>query len=66
MSRRHAATKREVLPDPRFGDKLVIRPVQQSQGWGLKKLGFGIEVPDIAENTMDTLETRALWSRFGL
>ena len=50
----------------RFGDKLVIRPVQQSQGWGLKKLGFGIEVPDIAENTMDTLETRALWSRFGL
>ena len=50
----------------RFGDKLVIRPVQQSQGWGLKKLGFGIEVPDITENTMDTLETRALWSRFGL
>lgn len=50
----------------RFGDKLVIRPVQQAQGWGLKRLGFGIEVPDIAENTMDTLETRALWSRFGL
>ncbi len=25
MSRRHAATKREVLPDPRFGDKLVTK-----------------------------------------
>lgn len=50
----------------RYGEKLVIRPVAPAQGWGLKKLGFGIEVPDIAGNTMDALETRALWSRFGL
>lgn len=50
----------------RYGEKLVIRTVAPAQGWGLKKLGFGIEVPDIAGNTMDALETRALWSRFGL
>lgn len=50
----------------RFGEKLVVKTVAPAQGWGLKKLGFGIEVPDIAENTMDALETRALWSRFGL
>ena len=55
----------QVLED-RFGDKLVLRTIAPAQGWGLKKLGFGIEVPDIAENTMNTLETRALWSRFGL
>ena len=50
----------------RFGEKLVIRNVTPAQAWGLKKLGFGAEVPDIAGNTMDALETRALWSRFGL
>lgn len=50
----------------RYGEKLVIRNVAPAQGWGLKKLGFGIEATDIAGNTMDTLETRALWSRFGL
>ena len=50
----------------RYGEKLVIRTISPAQGWGLKKLGFGVEVPDIAGNTMDALETRALWSRFGL
>jgi len=50
----------------RFGDKLVIKTIPPSQGWGLKKLGFGIEVSDIAGNSMGALETRALWSRFGL
>ena len=50
----------------RFGEKLVIRPVTASQGWGLRKLAFGAQVPDIAANAMDALETRALWSRFGL
>lgn len=50
----------------RFGDKLVVRNVAPSQGWGLKRLGFGVQVPDIAGNTVDALETRAMWSRFGL
>jgi signal peptide peptidase SppA len=54
-----------VLKD-RFGEKLVIRTVAPAQGWGLKKLGFGTEVSDIAGNTLDALETRAMWSRFGL
>lgn len=55
----------QVLKD-RFGEKLVIRNVAPAQGWGLKKLGLGAEVSDIAGNTMDALEMRALWSRFGL
>ena len=50
----------------RFGEKLVLRNVAPSQGWGLKRLGFGVQVPDIAGNTVDALETRAMWSRFGL
>ena len=50
----------------RFGDKLVVRTVSPAQGWGFKRLGFGAQVADIAGNTMDALETRALWSRFGL
>jgi signal peptide peptidase SppA len=50
----------------RFGEKLVIRNVSPAQGWGLKRLGFGAQVPDIAANAVDALETRALWSRFGL
>lgn len=50
----------------KFGDKLVLRTVAPSQGWGLKKLGFGAQVPDFAAQALDALETRALWSRFGL
>jgi signal peptide peptidase SppA len=50
----------------RFGDKLVIRNINQPQGWGLKRLGFGAQAPDIAGAAIDALETRALWSRFGL
>lgn len=50
----------------RFGDKLVVRTVSPAQGWGLKKLGFGAQLSEIAGHTMDALETRALWSRFGL
>ena len=59
------ATLTQELKD-RFGDKLVVRTVAPSQGWGLKRLGFGVQVPDIAGNTVDALETRAMWSRFGL
>jgi signal peptide peptidase SppA len=50
----------------RFGEKVVIRNVTPHQGWGLKRLGFGAQVPDFAANALDALETRALWSRFGL
>jgi serine protease SohB len=47
----------------KFGDKVVIRTMAPSQGWGLKRLGFGAGIP---EHALDALETRALWSRFGL
>lgn len=50
----------------RFGEKVVVRPIVQPQGWGLKRLGFGTQVPDIAASALEALETRALWSRFGL
>ncbi len=47
----------------KFGDKVVIRTMAPSAGWGLKRLGFGAGIP---EHALDALETRALWSRFGL
>ncbi|WP_421693461.1 S49 family peptidase [Aestuariivirga sp.] len=50
----------------RFGDKVEIRNITPSQGWGLKRLGFGTQLTDIAGNAVDALETRAMWSRFGL
>ncbi len=54
----------------RFGEKLVIRNIAQGSGFGLKRLGFGTNSPDFAaaavSQALDTLETRALWSRFGL
>jgi len=50
----------------RFGDKVVIRTVHQPQGWGIRRLGFGVQDVDFAAHALDALETRALWSRFGL
>ena len=50
----------------RFGEKLVLRTVAPAQGWGVRRLGFGTQVPDIAGTAIEALETRALWSRFGL
>ncbi len=50
----------------KFGDKVVIRNVSAPQGWGLKRLGFGAAVPDFAAAALDAIETRAMWSRFGL
>ncbi len=49
----------------KFGDKLVMKNIAASQGWGLKRLGFGTfaEFPDAA---IDSLESRAIWARFGL
>ncbi len=50
----------------KFGEKVVIRAVTAPQGFGLRRLGFGTQVPDFAASALDALETRALWSRFGL
>jgi ClpP class serine protease len=50
----------------KFGERMVLRNITQSQGWGLKRLGFGASQPDFAATALDAIETRALWSRFGL
>jgi hypothetical protein len=50
----------------KFGEKVVVRTLTPPQGWGLRRLGFGTQVPDIAGSAIEALETRALWSRFGL
>ena len=49
----------------KFGEKLVLKAIESPQGWGLKRLGFGAfqELPDA---TIEALEIRALWSKFGL
>ena len=50
----------------RFGEKVVIRNIHPPQGWGIRRLGFGVQDVDFAGSALDALETRALWSRFGL
>ena len=54
----------EVLKQ-KFGEKLVVKEISAPKGWGLKRLGFGTfaELPAAA---IETLETRALWAKFGL
>jgi len=49
----------------KFGDKVVIRIVAPSGGFGLRRLGFGTH-QDLAGAALDALETRAIWGRFGL
>ena len=49
----------------KFGDKLVLKNIPASQGWGLKRLGFGA-FAEFPAASMDALESRALWARFGL
>lgn len=49
----------------KLGEKLVIRAISAPRGWGLQRLGFGTS-SDISDSFIASLETRALWSRFGL
>ena len=49
----------------KFGDKVALKTIAPSQGWGLRRIGMGIP-SDLPEATLQTLEARALWSRFGL
>lgn len=49
----------------KFGDKLVIRTISAPQGWGLRRLVQGAE-HNFAASALEAMETRALWSRFGL
>ena len=49
----------------KFGEKLVIRLIGPRQGWGLRRLGLG-SATDLSDSFIASLETRALWRRFGL
>jgi signal peptide peptidase SppA len=49
----------------KFGEKVEIAEISASKGWGLKRLGFGAAT-ELPEALLNALETRAMWSRFGL
>jgi signal peptide peptidase SppA len=49
----------------KFGEKVEIKEISSAKGWGLKRFGFGTAT-ELPEAAINALETRALWSRFGL
>jgi ClpP class serine protease len=49
----------------KYGEKVDIKVIEKPQGWGLKRLGFGID-SDFTASAIEALETRAIWARFGL
>jgi signal peptide peptidase SppA len=49
----------------KFGEKVEITEISAAKGWGLKRLGFG-SATDLPDAMINALETRAMWSRFGL
>ena len=54
MSRRHSAEKREVLPDPKFGNIIVTKFMNSVMYAGKKSVAEGI-----VYGALDTVETRA-------
>jgi signal peptide peptidase SppA len=49
----------------KFGEKVILKSIAPSQGWGLRRLGFGT-IDALPEAALDALQVRALWSRYGL
>ena len=49
----------------KFGEKVKIRAISAPRGL-LNRFGMGIDAGEIAGSALDSLETRALWARFGL
>jgi serine protease SohB len=49
----------------KFGEKVQIRTISAPKAWGLSRFGFGSSI-DVTGSFIAALETRALWSRFGL
>ena len=49
----------------KYGEKVEIVEISAPKGWGLKRLGLG-SATELPEAALNALETRALWSRFGL
>lgn len=48
----------------KFGEKVVLTNIEAPKGFG-RRLGFGA-FGDLPDATIEALEVRALWSRFGL
>lgn len=48
----------------KYGDKVELRAIEAPRGFG-RRLGFGT-FQDLPDATIEALEIRALWSRFGL
>jgi signal peptide peptidase SppA len=49
----------------KFGEKVELKAISASQGWGLRRIGMG-NTSELPEAALQALETRAWWSRFGL
>lgn len=49
----------------KFGDKLVLKNIAPSRGWGLSRLGFGT-FDGFPDSALAAIEARALWAKFGL
>ncbi len=55
MSRRHAAEKREILPDPKFGDLVLSKFINNVMMHGKKSIAEGI-----VYGALDILDTKAV------
>jgi signal peptide peptidase SppA len=49
----------------KFGAKAELKVISKPSGWVFRRLGFGAQ-GELASGLIDAVETRALWSRFGL
>jgi signal peptide peptidase SppA len=49
----------------KFGEKVVLKSIAPSQGFGLRRLGFGT-IDALPDALLDAAQVRALWSRYGL
>lgn len=49
----------------KFGEKVQIRTISAPKPWGLSRLGLASNA-DLSGSFIAALETRAMWSRFGL
>ena len=56
---------REAIMRSKFGEKVEFKTISPAQGFFARRFGFDL-ASSLPDATLDTLETRALWQRFGL
>lgn len=56
---------REAILRSKFGDKVEFKTISLSQGFLARRFGLDL-ASSLPDATLETLETRALWQRFGL